>query len=84
MVMLSAWLVLSMRTVKVTVPPGSCTKVGFAVFITCIDAGKSVMSTLASSEALTGSPSSSTPVAVTVSISKSPALPEILALKTHC
>ena len=51
------------------VPPGSWIEVGFAVFVTTIELGESVMRTVASSWAETGSPSSSVPDAVTTSVS---------------
>ena len=62
-------------TVYLTGPPGSGTLVGDGVFVTSIDDGTSVIATFAVSVSVTALPSSSLPVAVTVSVSDAPALP---------
>ena len=68
-------------TVKVTSPPGSGTLVGLAVLTVVMAGCTSSIVTVASSESLTGLPSSSVPEPVTVSVSVSPALPATKAVK---
>src|ERR687888_2297385 len=66
-------------TVKVTGPPGSLTEVGEAVLVTVMDGATSFTVTVASSEPVAGVFSSSLTVAVAVSVSEYPALPDTVA-----
>ena len=78
----SAVPVLSIWTLKVTLPPGSATVVGKAAFVTVAVGATSVIVTVAESIAVTGTPTE-VPEAVTVSVSESPALPLTAAVKLH-
>ncbi len=81
MVTESTALVLSIRRVKVTGPPGSSMVSGLAVLASVMLEGVSLIVTLASSLSLRALPSSSLPLAVMVSVSMSPASPVTFALK---
>ena len=64
-------------------PPGSATAVGDADLLTVSTGALPATVTVALSESLTGSPSSSVPDAVTVSVGDSPALPATCTVKLH-
>ena len=76
-------LVLSMRTVYCTAPPGSGRLVGLADLATVMLGATLAMVTVALPCPLTGSPSSSTPVAVTRLVCSTPALPLMVLVKAQ-